>query len=168
MVTESNAAAGAVENKSQALAPVPPADAGDQALAVTLYSKKGKELGKRISFCDKPAKEIRERLKKANPAWSANRLTKEVGACPTGKKDARWMLYEASVSTLRSAGGVPDYLDIKTKGATARFVIPEAAPVPVVETPEQKLEREEFELWRAEKARKAGTKSALVVDVTPV
>lgn len=65
-------------------------------------------------------------------------LTRRVNEVLTGKKDIAWAKYEASVSILRSNGFIPDYVDARKTGASARFVRPSSVSETV--KPDEALE----------------------------
>jgi len=97
-----------------------------------ITTAKGKVVGSRVVFSgEKTASEVRAALKTANPKMKGAELTKEVNAVLMGKKDIAWAAHDAAVSLMRSNGLVPDYVDVRAKGATARYVRASDAKVEV-------------------------------------
>jgi hypothetical protein len=93
-----------------------------------LLTTKGKVVGSRMTFAgEATASGIKAALKTANPKMKGAKLTKEVNKVLTGAKDIAWAKHDAAVSVLRSNGYVPDYVDARQKGATARYVRPTEA-----------------------------------------
>jgi hypothetical protein len=87
-----------------------------------IVSKKGKTVGTRLTFGGQgmSASEVRKELKAAGS--KGRELTREVNAVLSGEKDVRWAKFEAAVSLVRSRGDVPDLIDVRKGGATARFI----------------------------------------------
>lgn len=95
----------------------------------------GKSLGQRLAFAgSKTATELKADFRKAG--LKGKELVKKVNACLSGEADSRWVRHEAAVSSLRSAGYIPDYVDAKKSGATVRFTKPGAAVTKVQVTKE--------------------------------
>lgn len=92
---------------------------------VSILTKAGKQSGVRLAF-DKSggftASQIRSELKAKGV--KGRELTRKVNDVLTGETDFRWAKHEAAISILRSQGYVPDYVDTKAKGATAKFFMP--------------------------------------------
>lgn len=88
-----------------------------------LCNRKGKVTGSRMLFAGElTASEVRESLKAAGK--KGNELKKAVNEVLTGKQDVAWAKHDAAISLLRSGGYIPDYVDARKSGATARFVKP--------------------------------------------
>jgi hypothetical protein len=98
---------------------------------VALLTKAGKQSGVRMAFDSTgglTASAVRTQLK--GEGLKGRELTRKVNEVLCGETDLRWAKHEAAVSVLRSSGYVPDYVDARKGGATARFF----KPKPVVET----------------------------------
>ena len=88
-----------------------------------IVTKKGKVVGVRHQFSSEPAGQLNERFKLAG--LKGNERKKAVQASLNGTKDSRWVQFEASMSILRSKGAIPDQVDLRSKSAAVKFVIPD-------------------------------------------
>lgn len=90
-----------------------------------IRSAKGTIVGSRVTFAGEvPASEVRKGLRAQG--LKGKELTEAVNDVLTGAKDMAWARHDAAISLLRSNGYVPDYVDARKTGATARFVKPTA------------------------------------------
>ena len=107
----------------------------DNSRAVAILSKKGKEVGTRITFGGgNRATDIKAALKAANPKWTAGELSKQTNLVLTGKVTLAWAEHDAMNSAMRSAGYQPDYQDIRKNTATVRYIKPvDAKPATLAE-----------------------------------
>lgn len=90
---------------------------------MAIRSAKGRVVGSRITFAGEvPASQVRKDLRAQG--LMGKELTEAVNEVLTGAKDMAWARHDAAISLLRSNGYVPDYVDARKTGATARFVKP--------------------------------------------
>ncbi len=104
----------------------------------------GKAVGARMAFGEQTgqrmsAGEIKLALRKANPKLKGTALAKEVNAVLTGSKDVAWARHDAMVSSMRSAGFIPDQVAIRKQTGSVRYC--RVAPVVVEE--KKAISREE-------------------------
>ena len=111
-----------------------------------ITTARGKVAGVRVTFTgDIKASELKLQLKAANPLLKGKELTRKIDDVLRGKETVAWAKHDAAVSALRSGGYIPDYMDARSKGATARYIKPSGDAVPSKEaamkalglTPEQ-------------------------------
>lgn len=91
-----------------------------------LTTRTGKVAGVRLTFAQpQTASQIKAALRAKGTKGAA--LTKAVNDVLSGAVDIRWAEHDAAMSSLRSAGYIPDYMDARGKGATSRYVRPTEA-----------------------------------------
>jgi len=130
----------------------------DGSTMQSLVTKKGNVVGKRVVFSDVPARDIRARLKATG--LKGDKLTAAVNRALCGQSDVRWVMHDAALSILRSAGAVPNYLDTKARNATAYYVIPKREEQPVVTPAVNGIELSAEEMAMVLAARNAKVQSA--------
>jgi hypothetical protein len=99
-----------------------------------LTTPRGKIVGVRVTFTgDIKASELKLQLNAANPLLKGKELTRKIDDVLRGKETVAWAKHDAAVSALRSGGYIPDYMDARSKGATARYIKPTGDAVPTKE-----------------------------------
>ena len=130
-----------------------------------LITKTGKVAGVRVNFDGElTAAQVRAELKASGV--KGRELTKQVNDVISGSKDMRWAKFEVAVSSMRSGGYIPDYVDARSKSAVARFILPKDAGVSKL----AKVETENEALKAANEsmaARLAKLEEMLAMALTP-
>lgn len=99
--------------------------------SATIYSAKGKEVGKKFFVGDKSATEIKALGKTQGLKGKA--LQRFVNEALGNETAARRVTITAAVASLHEAGYVPDTVTVRTKTADIRFVKPQGPSAAEVE-----------------------------------
>lgn len=128
---------------------------GSNGRATDIVSARGKVTGQRLTFAGtESAAELRARLRAGG--LKGRELDRKVNEVICGKADVRWVEFEASVSAMRSAGMVPDLVEVRKKTGTAKFVRPVDPEVAA---------REKLVLENEEKAKQLAAQEAELAEM---